>query len=180
MSNSLYFQTLTIELISSLRCGYRDSKKFPAIQMLSCTDFFRSVSAYTFLYTQTSCSPNSRLKSRVCGSLIIIPALTYNVYSLSFLSKMSIFNAGNQFYRGRLNGIGLSVDLIGLRSVKGITRAPVIAVSSFETCTVSRFRYKSSFARVVSWDGVKFSYDIWQTCFFGDNSTPPAPAGNDC
>ena len=39
--------------------------------MLSCTDFFSSVSTYTFLYTLTICSPNSRLKSRVCGSLLI-------------------------------------------------------------------------------------------------------------
>nr|DAU04409.1 MAG TPA: hypothetical protein [Inoviridae sp.] len=59
MSNSLYFQTFTIELVSSLRCGYRDSKEFPAIQMMSCTDFFQSVSTYTFLYTLTICSPNT-------------------------------------------------------------------------------------------------------------------------
>ena len=40
--------------------------------MLSCTDFFSSVSTHTFLYMLTICSPNSRLKSRVCGSLLII------------------------------------------------------------------------------------------------------------
>ena len=71
MSNLPYFFTLTFRPFSSLRCGYGSSKEFPAVQMLSCTDFFQSVSTYTFLHTLTICSPNSRLKSRVYGSLLI-------------------------------------------------------------------------------------------------------------